>query len=113
MKTRNYLLLVTVAVVAALNFSLSTSGKKLLSDLKLLTVEAIANAEYNPNQPTGNQRLKTYMCGVDTEVKVGEYPDGSPIIQTIQERGEEGKCLSGIYSCAPYKCVKLLYSSKF
>lgn len=107
MKTRNYLLLVVVAIVATLNFSLSMNGRKLLSDLGLLTVEAMANAEYNPSAPLEKRYVK-FSCGVETPVIVGHQPDGTPIVQTIVEEGEFGKCERGMGSCTPYECTRLL-----
>lgn len=107
MKKRNYFLLTAVAFVAVLNLFLSINGQSLSSGLKLLTVEAIANAEYNPTAPL-DKRYVPHGCGIETKVIVGEYPDGRPIIQTIYERGQSATCESGFSSCTPYECTKIL-----
>lgn len=70
MKKRNYFLLAAVACVSGLNLFLSINGQNLSSGLKLLTVEAIANAEYNPNAPL-DKRYVPHGCGIENKVIVG------------------------------------------
>lgn len=107
MKKRNYFLLTAVAFVAVLNLFLSINGQSLSSGLKLLGVEAIANAEYNPTEPL-DKRYNTYYCGIITEVIVGWEPDGTPITQKIAEEGRGATCGIGVSRCTPYECTKIL-----
>lgn len=77
-----------------------------MSDLKLLTVEAMANTEVNKD---GRGTLKPMPCTISTDYIVGHDSNGDPIIERRNELGEEGICEPyGNNSCVPYECTKRL-----
>lgn len=106
MKKRNYFLLAAVACVSGLNLFLSINGQNLSSGLKLLTVEAIANAEYNPNAPL-NQQYSYYGCIVIIKEIWGEDENGGPIYNNVSYPGKGANCVDGMQRCTPYSCTKL------
>ena len=106
MKTRNYLLLAAVAIVAGLNFSLSANSKGLLSNLKLLAVEAMDDGEYNPYDPPTGKNLQTHPCVVSIDEIVAVWADGHVEIVTKYYDGLWGECPVSGPGCTPFKCTK-------
>lgn len=105
MKKRNYFLLAAVAFVAVLNLFLSVNGQSLSSGLKLLGVEAIANAEYNPTAPL-DQKYIPHGCVVVIREIVSLTPEG-PVYNNVAYPGLKIECISGTDRCTPVECTKL------